>query len=67
MRIEISQIEKDAIYSVNGIEVLIDSEGRLSAQTELSDKEKRALQIYKKSVLENPSFKGNHPKATYVL
>lgn len=67
MRIEISQIEKNTIYSVNGTEVLVDSEGRLTARTELSEKEKRALQIYKKTVLENTSFKGNHPTATYVL
>lgn len=67
MKIIVRQVELGNVYSVNGKEIVRDSEDRFTARTELSIKEQRAFQIYKATVIDNPSFKGNHPKGVYNL
>ncbi len=67
MKVAVKQIELGNVYDVNGKEVFRDSDGRFTARIELTQKEQRGFQIYKATVIDNASFKGNHPTATYTL
>ncbi|MGR3790063.1 hypothetical protein ACUXZJ_11385 [Flavobacterium sp. TN-1] len=53
-------------YLVNGKEVYKNSYNSWIASTELTCQERKAFEIYKQKVIDNPAFK-KHTKATFKI
>ena len=63
MKIEVTPIEKDQRYRVNGKEMYKDSNSNWVASQELTSKEYRAFYNYYQQYIENNSEE--HPKKVY--
>ncbi|SNR92481.1 hypothetical protein [Flavobacterium sp. ov086] len=64
MTVEITSIENNKEYEINGKLVFMDQSGNWQCDVELSQIEKTALKSYTQLILNNPRLT-KHAKATY--